>query len=122
MYTSVTDEFTDISNMQQLLTFVKYHNIDTREAETKFPHTGDLLSESEETSTDANSIFESLKNLMQNQLQLDLADLKAFVSDGASVKTGREKRCGSKIVQSRRIQKNIEQRLCLSHALIQEMS
>ena len=91
MYALLTDKVTDISNMQQLLTFVKYHNIDTGEPETKFLHTADLLSESEETSTDAKSIFESLKNLIQKQLQLDLADLKAFVSDGASVMTCQEK-------------------------------
>ena len=91
MYALIIDEVTDISNMQQLLTFVKYHIIDTREPKTKFLHTADLLSESEEANADAKSIFESLKNLIQNQLQLDLAHLKAFVSDGASVMTGREK-------------------------------
>ena len=88
MYALLTDEVMDISNMQQLITFVKYHNIDTGEPETKFLHTADLLSESEETSTDAKLIFESLKNLIQNQLQFDLADLKAFVSDRTSVMTG----------------------------------
>ena len=45
----------------------------------------------EETSTDAKLIFESLKNLIQNQLQLDIADLKAFVYDGAYVMNGQEK-------------------------------
>ena len=91
MYTLLTKEVMDISNIQQLLTFVKYHDIDTGEPETKFLHTADLLSELEETSTNAKLIFECLKNLSQNQLQHDLADLKAFVSDGASVMTGREK-------------------------------
>ena len=70
---------------------VKYHNIGTGEPGTKFLHTADSLSESEETSANVKSIFESLKNLIQNQLQLDLADLKAFVSDRASVMTDREK-------------------------------
>ena len=91
MYTLLTNEVTDISNMQQPLMFVKYHNVDTTEPETKFLHTADLLSESEETSTNVQLIFESLKNLSHNQLQHDLADLKAFVSDGASVMTGQEK-------------------------------
>ena len=91
MYALLTNKVTDISNMQQLLMFVKYHNINTGESETKFLNTADLLSESQETSTDAKSIFESLKNLIQNQLQLDFADLKTFMSAGASVMTGREK-------------------------------
>ena len=77
--------------MQQLLMFVKYHNINTGESETKFLNTADLLSESQEISTDAKSIFECLKNLTQNQLQLDFADLKAFMSAEVSVMTGREK-------------------------------
>ena len=49
MYALLTDEVTDISNMQQLLTFVKYHDIDTGERET---------------SANAKSIFESFKNLI----------------------------------------------------------
>ena len=36
---------TDISNMQQLLTFVKNLNIGTGEPEKKFLHTADLLSD-----------------------------------------------------------------------------
>ena len=32
-----------------------------------------------------------MKNLIQSQLQLDLADLKAFVYDGAYVMNGQEK-------------------------------
>ena len=77
-----------LQHVAAILTFAKYHNIDT---EIKFLHTDDLLSESEETSTDAKSVFESLKNLIQNQLQFDLADLKAFVSDGASAMTVKKK-------------------------------
>ena len=80
-----------LQHVAAILTFAKYHNIDTRETEIKFLHTDDLLSESEETSTDAKSVFESLKNLIQNQLQFDLADLKAFVSDGASAMTVKKK-------------------------------
>ena len=91
MYALLTNKVMDISNIQQLFMFVKYHNINTGESETKFLNTADLLSESQETSTDAKSIFECLKNLIQNQLQLDFADLKAFMSAGASVMTGREK-------------------------------
>ena len=45
MYALLTDEVNDISNMQQLLTFVKYHNTDTGEPEIKFLHTADLLSD-----------------------------------------------------------------------------
>ena len=87
MYALLTEEIMDIPNMQELLKFVKYQNIDTGEPETKFLHTA----ESDETRADAKSTFEGLKNLIQNQLQLDLADHKAFVSDGASAMTGREK-------------------------------
>ena len=50
MYVLLSDEATDISSMQQLLTFVKYHNIQCKEPETKFLHTADILSGLEETS------------------------------------------------------------------------
>ena len=68
MYTLLTNEVIYISNIYQLLTFVKYHNIDTGEHEIKFLQTADFLSESQETSADKKSIFESLKNPIQNQL------------------------------------------------------
>ena len=50
MYVLLSDEATDISSMQQLLTLVKYHNIQCKEPETKFLHTADILSGLEETS------------------------------------------------------------------------
>ena len=68
MYTLLTNEVIYISNIYQLLTFVKYHKIDTGEHETKFLQTADFLSEPQETSADKKSIFESLKNPIQNQL------------------------------------------------------
>ena len=90
MYALLTDEVTDISNIQQLLTFIKYYNRDKCETETKFVHTADLLAESENTAADSESIFKSLKELIEEKLKLQIEELKAFVSDGASVMTGHE--------------------------------
>ena len=90
MYGILTDEVTDISNIQQLLTFINFYNVDAGRTETKFIHTADLLEESEPTSPDALSIFTCLKTLLTEDLELPLADLKAFVSGRVSVMTGRE--------------------------------
>lgn len=91
----LTDEVTDISNIQQLLTFVKYYNVEKGEASTCFVGSTDLLAESRETSANAQSIFESLVNLL-DRLALDKRELKAFASDGASVMTGRIEGVGSR--------------------------
>ena len=90
MYGILTDEVTDISNIQRLLTFINFYNVDAGRTETKFIHTADLLEESEPTSPDALSIFTCLKTLLTEDLELPLANLKAFVSGRVSVMTGRE--------------------------------
>ena len=58
-------------------------------AQTKFVNTSDLLEESSTTSANAQAIFSSLKNLIEQNLKLDLDGVKAFSSDGAAVFTGK---------------------------------
>lgn len=86
----LTDEVTDIPNTAQLITFAKYYNKEKGDAETCFIGLSDLLAESEDTSANAQSIFNSLVALVKDRLQLKLQDLKAFGSDGAAVMTGRK--------------------------------
>lgn len=85
----LTDEATDISNTAQLITFAKYYNVEIGDAETRFVGLSDLLADSEDTSANSQSIFNSLVTLV-GKLQLPLHDLKAFASDGASVMTGKK--------------------------------
>ena len=58
-------------------------------AQTKFVNTSDLLEESSTTSANAQVIFSSLKNLIEQNLKLDLDGVKAFSSDGVAVFIGK---------------------------------
>jgi hypothetical protein len=85
----LSDEVTDISNIQQLVTFIKYFDAEMCMPQTKYINTSDLLEKSTSTSASAQAIFSSLKNLIEKNLKLDLKGVKALCSDGASVFTGR---------------------------------
>lgn len=74
----LTDEVTDISNTAQLVTFTKYYNEEKGDAITCFIGSSDLLADSEDTSANSQSIFNSLVALVEKRLQLRLQDLKAF--------------------------------------------
>ena len=79
-YDLLTEKVTDISNVCQLVTFIKYFDYE-------FLDLSDLLEKSEEAPANADAIFNCLVAML-NQLGLELSDLKAFSTDGASVMTG----------------------------------
>ena len=83
----LTDEVTDITNIQNLVTFIKFYNYESGEVQTAFINSTDLLAFSESGSADAKSIHDCLLGLL-SRLGLELKHLKAFSSDGASVMTG----------------------------------
>ena len=82
--------------MQQLLTFIRYYDSEKNATDTCFVNTSDLLSESENTAPDAQSIYLSLENLTVNNWSLDLSCFQAFCSDSASVMTGKKKGIAAK--------------------------
>ena len=98
-FSLLTDEVTDISNIQQLLTFLRYYGVEKGTTETCFANTSNLLAESATSAADSESIFLSLQDLIKNELSLDLKDLKAFCSDGASVMTGKNSGVAAKFRQ-----------------------
>ena len=59
----LTDEVTDISNTSQLVTFAKYFDEEKGEAQTSFIGSSDILQDSEDTSANSASIFNSLVSL-----------------------------------------------------------
>lgn len=83
----LVDEVTDISNVQQLVTFIKFFDNEKGRPSTVFTDVTDLLEESEDTSPNSKAIFNCLLNILK-KLDLKLLHLKAFSSDGASVMTG----------------------------------
>ena len=83
----LTDEVTDISNICQLVSFIKYFEEEKGKADTVFIDCSDLLNFSPKASPGANAIVSCLAEKFK-ELNLEVAKLKAFVSDGASVMTG----------------------------------
>ena len=83
----LTDEVTDISNIQHLVTFIKYYDAEKGAANTVFIDAPDILEFSETNSADSKTIHDCLIKMII-QLGLELKNLKAFSSDGASVMTG----------------------------------
>ncbi|CAB4007153.1 zinc finger 862-like, partial [Paramuricea clavata] len=91
----LTDEVTDISNVQQLVSFIQFFDDEIGDCVTKFIETADLLESSPNSSPDADAIFSCLVKLLQKH-GLDLNELKGFGSDGASVMTGRNRGVAAK--------------------------
>ena len=89
LYALLTDEVTDISNICQLVSFVKFFDVDKGKADTAFLDCSDLLEHSVDASPNADAIVTCLTKKMQ-ELAMEIGNLKYFVSDGASVMTGAE--------------------------------
>ena len=87
VYALLTDEVTDISNVCQLVSFVKIFDVDKGKAETAFLDCSDLLEHSPEASPNADAIVTCITKKFE-ELGMEIKKLKAFVSDGASVMTG----------------------------------
>ena len=85
----LTNEVTDISNVQQLVTFIKVFDMERGDTSTVSVDSSDLLEQSEEGSPNANAILNCLVKML-GHLGLDMSHLKAFSSDGASIMTGAE--------------------------------
>ena len=82
----LTDEVTDISNIQQLVTFVQYFDSNIGDCITTFLNTTDVLEHS--PAPNAEAIFNYLCSVIEKE-NLQLENLKGFASDGASVMTGK---------------------------------
>ena len=79
----------DISNICQLVSFVKFFDVDKGKADTAFLDCSNLLEHSVDASPNADAIVTCLTKKMQ-ELAMEIGNLKCFVSDGASVMTGAE--------------------------------
>ena len=86
-YALLTDEVTDISNLCQLVSFVKIFDEEEGKADTRYLDCSDLLEHSPEASPDADAIVTCITEKFK-ELTLEIKNLKAFVSDGAAVMTG----------------------------------
>ena len=89
VYRLLTDEVTDISNICQLVSFVKYYDFNKERAETVFIDCSNLLEFSESSSPNADAIVSCITEKFQ-ELKIEISNLKPFVSDGASVMVGKK--------------------------------
>ena len=87
VYALLTDEVTDISNVCQLVSFIKMYDQDKSKAQTVFIDCSDLLEHSPIASPDADAIVTCITKRFE-ALGIEIKKLKAFVSDGASVMIG----------------------------------
>ena len=81
----------------ELLTFIRFYDMEKGMTVSKFVDTCDILGESEITSADALSISLCLKSVLENNLDLNLKELIGFCSDGASVMTGKDNGGGCEV-------------------------
>lgn len=84
-YGLLTDEVTDVTVMEMLITFIQYFNKETGQAETSFLFIEDVLKNS--NSANAETIFTVLTSQLA-EFGLEIQKCGSFVSDGASVMTG----------------------------------
>ena len=92
----LTDEVTDISNIYQLVSSVKYYDYNKEKAETVFIDCSNLLEFSENSSPNTDATVSCITEKFQ-ELKIKISNLKAFVSDGASVMVGKKKWCSNQI-------------------------
>ena len=92
----LTEEVTDISNVQNLVTFIKYYGHEKGEVETAFIDSTNLLNFSETYVADPQTVHDCLINLISN-LKLELPNLKAFLLERASVMTGSKRGVAAKL-------------------------
>ena len=96
VYGLLTDEVTDISNICQLVSFVKYCDYNKEKADTVFIDCSNLLEFSENYSPKADAIVSCVSEKFQ-ELKIEISYLKAFVSDGASVMVGKKSGVATKL-------------------------
>lgn len=113
-YGLLTDEVTDISNICQLVTFIKLFDVEKGHADTIFIDCSDLLSHSPTASPNADSIVTCISKKFQ-ELNIEIKKLCAFVSDGAKVMMGEQGGAAQKIREKfSKIMINIH---CICHRL-----
>ena len=84
----LSDEVCDVSNKEQLVTFVKFVHPDTGEANTAFLAASDVLEESTTGSADAKSIADAILKQVDDS-GINRNKLASFSSYGASVMMGK---------------------------------
>ncbi|XP_048580041.1 zinc finger protein 862-like [Nematostella vectensis] len=109
----LSDKVCDVSNIEQLVTFVKYVDPNSGKAHTTFLAASDLLESSTTGSPDAKSITEAIISQVTDA-GLKMENVSSFSSDGASVMTGRRSGVATRLKADNKAMLNIH---CICHRL-----
>lgn len=107
----LTDEVCDITNIAQLVTFIKFVDVNFNQATTQFIATDDLLKDSSSVNATTN------KNTVMKQLHecgLDVKTLSGLATDGCSVMIGKRNGVSSQLRQKSPLLLNVH---CVCHRL-----
>ena len=96
VYGLLTDKVTVISNICQLVPSVKYYDYNKEKAETVFIDCSNLLEFSENSSPNADAKITCVTEKFQ-ELKIEILNLKAFISDRASVMVGKKSGVATKL-------------------------
>ena len=107
----LTDEVCDVSNKEQLVTFVKFVHPKTGKAKTAFLASSSLLENS--SSANAKTISDALVAQVEDA-GIDKRKLASFSSDGASVMTGKRNGVASRLRAGNKTLINVH---CICHRL-----
>ena len=107
----LTDEVTDVSVLEVLITFVHFFDNKTGNIETRFLFIEDVLKNS--TSANAETIFTVLTTQL-NKLGLEVKDCSSLVSNGAAVMTGQHSGVASPLEE---VHPHLISLHCLCHKL-----
>ena len=105
------DEVRDITQREQLVSFIRYVDQDTYDVKTDFLAVNDIL----ESTTSANA--ETIKSVVVKQLldcDLDINKLSGFSTDGASVMVGKGNGVAAKLKREAKMLLNVH---CICHRL-----
>ena len=111
-YGLLTDEVCDISNKEQLVTFIKYVDRETSKANTSFLDVSNLLESS--TSADAETVTHTITQQIDD-VGLKRQHLSSFASDRVSVMTGKTNGVAARL--RRTVNPSLINIHCICHSL-----
>ena len=110
-FSILCDEVCDISNKEQLISFVQYVDQDSRKADVKFLAIDDVLEEYNSASAEA------IKGMLVKQIaaaKLEKSNLTGLATDGCSVMTGKRNGVAVKMRQECKLLLNVH---CICYRL-----
>ena len=113
IYGLLADDATDITVMEQMVTFVSYIDPLTSRQEVKFLFIEDVLDDPEAEGANAGVLLKVLLKQLENS-ELKIENLMSLASDGASIMTGQSNGLAAKLksINSKIISFSVQRKSC----------